>query len=702
MKCLKSSLCVLSLVSFGIGLNARQWTKKEEMALLEFMQTGQIYDAASYMTLKFDRPYTYSKCRKVFNKLNTYLLHYSIFLGDSRMMNKIIAADPSSVILDDNYFATPLHVAVSKKFPEAVYAILFALEKNFPEEMNRIVNGTDKFGKTPFMYLYDNVKGMNIYERKQIEIIKYALTQYGAEEKTPTESELHYSSLNDKKIKNVLSSCKYLKNAEIEQLFGKNPVVNGLIRNGPFYIPEQEKEKFNETCKLGWTPLFIATAKCNYDIAEYIISHGADVNKSSAYRRTPLMLAVQTENKGFIDLLIRNGALNSGKNITDVDGRNVLHFAAKKSHATLRHLINICPDLINEQDEMGNTPLHLATDARNVRLLLDKGANPNLQNKTGHTPLHFMIANGGIDCVKEVLRRRLNLGLTTSAGGTILHMAYKHYLDHESNISDLILNIILDVYFKARIYTELKDNSGLTPYELGNEILAEEFNNIFSAITIEIHPNYKYLFDKVYNTKDPYPEDIIQTFKIVKPFNRKHFEKFSRLNYFEIINFIKKFNSWHGFNDIFVGKFFDCIESILTHQDIDTLFCMFLFFAHLESAEVIVSDDDDDMAKGCIYSIEKTINGRGFALMNLIEKMYSNHPIFLQILSKFNKNGENFMKTISGISEILIGECFVEKTLRPDLGELITKPINKRKHIPSSVRPQFTRLIHNVIYVNKL
>lgn len=49
---------------------------------------------------------------------------------------------------------------------------------------------------------------------------------------------------------------------------------------------------------------------------------------------------------------------------------------------------------INAQDEQGNTALHIASQykrwERHVKALLDLGANPNIQNKDGNTPLHIV------------------------------------------------------------------------------------------------------------------------------------------------------------------------------------------------------------------------------------------------------------------------------------------------------------------------
>jgi len=50
---------------------------------------------------------------------------------------------------------------------------------------------------------------------------------------------------------------------------------------------------------------------------------------------------------------------------------------------------------LNKNDEHGNTLMHVAAQNGNLqiaKLLIDKGANPNHQNKQGQTPGHFAVA----------------------------------------------------------------------------------------------------------------------------------------------------------------------------------------------------------------------------------------------------------------------------------------------------------------------
>jgi len=53
------------------------------------------------------------------------------------------------------------------------------------------------------------------------------------------------------------------------------------------------------------------------------------------------------------------------------------------------------PFNLNKTDEFGNCLLHIAAQNGNIRIgkiLVQKGANPNHQNKVGQTPGHFAVA----------------------------------------------------------------------------------------------------------------------------------------------------------------------------------------------------------------------------------------------------------------------------------------------------------------------
>ncbi|WP_341808555.1 ankyrin repeat domain-containing protein [Wolbachia endosymbiont (group E) of Neria commutata] len=66
---------------------------------------------------------------------------------------------------------------------------------------------------------------------------------------------------------------------------------------------------------------------------------------------------------------------------------------------------------INEQDESGETVLHLAarfSDYERVKLLIEKGADVNAKNNEGKTPLHSAALSGKVGSVSAMIEAGSN------------------------------------------------------------------------------------------------------------------------------------------------------------------------------------------------------------------------------------------------------------------------------------------------------
>ncbi|CAB0041117.1 unnamed protein product [Trichogramma brassicae] len=88
---------------------------------------------------------------------------------------------------------------------------------------------------------------------------------------------------------------------------------------------------------------------------------------------------------------------------------------------------------IDTQDNLGNTPLHLAVEKGNkwaVEILLRRGADPNSANEDGNTPLHVIFGKGSNDELAEIFckicderHRPLKHSALDKLGNTPLHLA---------------------------------------------------------------------------------------------------------------------------------------------------------------------------------------------------------------------------------------------------------------------------------------
>jgi hypothetical protein len=86
---------------------------------------------------------------------------------------------------------------------------------------------------------------------------------------------------------------------------------------------------------------------------------------------------------------------------------------------------------INVQDTYGRTPLHLACENVNserhhecIEYLLQHGANPSIQDDFGRTPLHNAVEKGCLECVRLLMQLgNANPNLPDAHGDIALHIA---------------------------------------------------------------------------------------------------------------------------------------------------------------------------------------------------------------------------------------------------------------------------------------
>jgi ankyrin repeat protein len=179
--------------------------------------------------------------------------------------------------------------------------------------------------------------------------------------------------------------------------------------------------------------------------AEYILSKGADPNRFSpkADRFPPVIQAVLSGNTNYIGALIRHGVdlraryLNGADNYSPLElamnndrldiarmlqnyvleeQSNTANFAAAHGDLNaLRDLLQRNPEKLEEQDELGFTPLVWAAQAGQepaAELLLSLGANPNAKNKGGRCPIDWAATAGHLPLVRLLAANSTNLNLT--------------------------------------------------------------------------------------------------------------------------------------------------------------------------------------------------------------------------------------------------------------------------------------------------
>ncbi|NWW88711.1 MYPT2 phosphatase, partial [Rhynochetos jubatus] len=199
-------------------------------------------------------------------------------------------------------------------------------------------------------------------------------------------------------------------------------MVKFLVENGAS-VNQQDNE--------GWTPLH-AVASCGYlNIAEYLISHGANVAAVNSEGEVPSDIAEEAAMK---DLLLeqvkKQGVdldlarkeeeqqmlqdarqwLNSGR-IEDIKqprtGATALHVAAAKGYSEVMRLLIQAGFNLNVQDNDGWTPLHAAAHwgvKEACSILAEALCDMDIRNKLGQTP--FDVADEGLVEHLEMLQKK--------------------------------------------------------------------------------------------------------------------------------------------------------------------------------------------------------------------------------------------------------------------------------------------------------
>jgi ankyrin repeat protein len=269
----------------------------------------------------------------------------------------------------------------------------------------------------------------------------------------------------------VLDAVKRRDTQAIERLLSQGADVNAAAPDGAtalswavfFDLPDIAGKliaagaKINTVGDYGETPLTLALANGNAALSEKLLKAGADWKVTRWNGETPLMIAAGVGSLEEVKMLLDRGA--------DVNGcepkslQNALMWAASEGHLAVVDLLIQRGANVNSTTKAGFTPLVFAAlrnDAPEVKRLLLAGANPNyavpdkksgdmkvltlavssrsyaasialldggadanIADRKGTTPLHTAAQAGALDLVRKLLAKgaRVNVRTETSSAG---------------------------------------------------------------------------------------------------------------------------------------------------------------------------------------------------------------------------------------------------------------------------------------------
>lgn len=339
-----------------------------------------------------------------------------------------------------------------------------------PIEIGFDVNATDKYNLTPLFYstVLNDTENMDLLKDKGALLYPENYSPvYADNGNTP----LHFAITNNniEMVKELLTqNINYNAKDEngrtplhIAILLGLNDIANILIDSG--------KADMNAVDYYGGTPLMYSEEYSIYDenpITQKLIDAGAEkyiefTQPEGIRAYMPIHDFVYNSNFEGVEKIIQAGAdVNS---FTSMDVLYSGGLGADMDEGAY----------YSGSIEGMNTPLHLAVntgDAEMVKLLLDNGADVNLQNNIGRTPLHLAVEYGDIEIIALLLDKDCETHQDIM-GRTPLHIAI-----------DLNDPVIVSKLVEHGIGINVANNNGVTP--LVNLIIINqgEYTDLIKAL----------------------------------------------------------------------------------------------------------------------------------------------------------------------------------------------------------------------------
>jgi ankyrin repeat protein len=173
----------------------------------------------------------------------------------------------------------------------------------------------------------------------------------------------------------------------------------------------QKSADVNAKDQRGRTPLWFAMGEKDLVMTKLLISKGTDLNIKDKAGYTPLFWAAFTSSKDVLDLILSKG-----------DYPDTIHLAACKADLSRVKTLIEQGTNIDIKDEFGCTPLHWAVAANSQEVtdyLLDKGADPNIRDGRGLTPV---MTASDVSMLKRLIPKGADIQSNDRSGQTKLHM----------------------------------------------------------------------------------------------------------------------------------------------------------------------------------------------------------------------------------------------------------------------------------------
>jgi len=384
-----------------------------------------------------------------------------------------LSSNEDSVIQNIIFNNDKIKNLVNRKNQSGISPLFMAVENtNFLLVNNLILNGVDTNeinGEGKSILLLSHEKNLTLKSVKSKKIFEGLIensanvnihTSNTIKENSSIKKSLLYeiTELEDLEFCNLLIK----KGANIKEKFDGNSLLHLSTKLGnknfvSLYL--SYALLVDERGENGETPLMIALKKGNNSLIQFLISKGANINLANTNGDTPLSIAV-----GNADIKIVQQLIQLKADVTHLNelGNNLLMEAVKGDINKKQEIYEIISLLvksglkINSKNIYGNTVLSYMINKKNIKLikyLLKLGADVNITDSLGNTPLHKVVLLSLFDRLKnkeldEILEVLFTAGsdpnIRNNEGQTPLHIAVKPYNEKDEKAAMQVTQKLLD------------------------------------------------------------------------------------------------------------------------------------------------------------------------------------------------------------------------------------------------------------------
>jgi ankyrin repeat protein len=255
------------------------------------------------------------------------------------------------------------------------------------------------------------------------------------------------------------------------------------------------------------SPLLLATLNGRFDVAAYLINKGANVNKWDWWGQSPLYAAVDMNT-------LPHGGRPDRPSLDETTSFQIIQMLLEKG-ANPNLQLKLLPPYrslgadrgVDSMLTIGTTPLLRAAkamDAPSIDLLLKHGANPNLPNQRGMIPIVAASGAGSVDAdtrgwytTEDVQQRSIaSIELLLKAGGDLNATEPQRGQSLLHGAAFWGWNDVVKYLVEHGANIDAKDNRGFTPID---SALGKAGGNSRGGQRVDVHQDTADLLNKLKN-----------------------------------------------------------------------------------------------------------------------------------------------------------------------------------------------------------